>query len=285
MSDKRYSFCREIIINLKNMEKRNELGTVRTAEELIRMTRLNGSGEIIVEGVIDMADTPVFLSEGQVLRGKDEKCGLSFNFSDGDVWPLTLSRMCRLENIVIEVKEEAVFGENCLGAVLVDGQLVRLKNVFIRVISEFENQVFSALYLCHRVEAEGYLLIDVNGKSAAALGGNDTAPAILRMCPGSNLKMWIYQSRSPVVFRCVLELDNAEMEYSNYSEDFPREDFGGGYVFFIGQCRRGGTRADKMVLTKELGYNSRYRAEIFNPAVEKDVSQSRPWWKVLLGVK
>lgn len=266
------------------MEKRNELGTVRTAEELIRMTRLNGSGEIIVEDLIDMADTPVFLSEGQVLRGKDEKCGLSFNFSGGDVWPLTLSGMCRLENMVIKVAMKSVTDERCRGAVLVDGQLVRLKNVFIRVASGFDNPVFSALYLRHRVEAEGYLLIDVKGKSAAALGGNDTAPAILRMCPGSRLKMWVYQSSSPVVSRCVLELDNAEMEYSNYSEKLPQKDFDGGYVFFSGQCRRSGTRADKMVLTKELAYNVRYRAEIFNPAVEKDASQSRPWWKVLLGI-
>ena len=90
-------------------------------------------------------------------------------------------------------------------------------------------------------------------------------------------------ARAAFMFTVVSRLP--EMEYSNYSENLPNEDFRDGYVFFIGACKITGNRADKMVLTKELGYTGRYRAKIINPVKEPEsLNTSRPWWKVLLGI-
>lgn len=268
------------------MEKRNELGTVRTAEELIRMVTFGGRGEILVDGMINMGSTSLILKDEQLLRGTDGNSGLVFEAVDGSFWPLTLGNGAELDNLQITAVIMRQDSTNARGVVFVDGRLVRLRNISIRAVA-FRKSCFcfSALFLCHRVEAKGFLRINVEGKFLIPINGNNAAPAILRMCPGSSLAIWVKESRRPVISRSMVELDNAEMEYSNYSENLPNEDFRDGYVFFIGACKITGNRADKMVLTKELGYTGRYRAKIINPVKEPEsLNTSRPWWKVLLGI-
>lgn len=258
---------------------------VCTAEELVKQVMFSESEVIIIDGMIEMQDTSLSLARGQILRGKDNDSGLIFDLKDCSHSPLVLNDRTALENLRVKVNVSVSSELNCLGIIVVDGQLVRIKNLSVSIVSEHIGCYLSAIYLRHRVEASGHLIIDLKGQNLVAVGGNNTAPAILRMLPESCLSICIYTSAWPAISKCVVELENAELEYSNYSPSIPREDFFNGYVFFIGKCIKRGNRAVRMRVSKELGYERRYRVEIINPQKDFEDIGNRPFWKILLGIR
>lgn len=261
------------------------LGSADNLSEFMALMGDCEDGVIVLTQVIDLTDASIYLTPGKILRGKTDQCGLKFDMGERDATPLTLLWNTTLENLTITAKIKKVKKDRGYGVVLIDDELIVLKNLRINLTVEDDNfdfneeKAFAALYLRHRVESDGMLSINAKGLMASPIRGNFSSRAILKIKKGGKLCINLNESICPGICKCMVEIEDGTFIYENLSKNAPYEEFSSAYVFLIGDCTTYGQTNSRFMLSMDNEKEKRFRMEVFH---KKNIKIKFPWYIWLL---